>query len=116
MGVAAAGLLSRRRAAPGSLAPLFVLAEQLPLLPALQIIGESEVKAQIKLRFRTSTGVPVVVARSFQVRNFGLAPDRSCYFRLRTIVCWQITETMLVDRHPTGTIGDSTDQTIERNG
>lgn len=32
-----------------------------------QIAGETEVKAQIKLRFRTSTGVPVVVSRSFQV-------------------------------------------------
>lgn len=32
-----------------------------------QIAGESEVKAQVKLRFKTSTGMPVVVARSYQV-------------------------------------------------
>ena len=32
-----------------------------------QIAGETEVKAQIKLRFRTNTGQPVVIIRSFQV-------------------------------------------------
>ena len=32
-----------------------------------QIAHETEVKAQIKLRFSTSTGQPVVVVRCFQV-------------------------------------------------
>ncbi len=32
-----------------------------------QVRGETEVKAQIKLRFRSKTGSPVVVIRSFQV-------------------------------------------------
>ncbi len=36
---------------------------------ALQVAGETEVKAQIKLRFRTATSQPVVVIRTFQVRN-----------------------------------------------
>lgn len=34
----------------------------------LQVAGETEVKAQIKLRFLTATRQPVVVIRSFQVR------------------------------------------------
>ena len=34
----------------------------------LQVAGESEVKAQIKLRIRTNAGVPVVIIRSFVVR------------------------------------------------
>ena len=34
---------------------------------ALQVAGETEVKAQIKLRFSTATGQPVVIVRSFQV-------------------------------------------------
>jgi hypothetical protein len=34
---------------------------------AAQVAGETEVKAQIKLRFRTATGAPVVVCRSFQL-------------------------------------------------
>ncbi len=38
-----------------------------------QVAHENEVKALIKLRFVTSTGSPVVVLRSFQVR----APDPS---------------------------------------
>jgi hypothetical protein len=33
----------------------------------LQVAHETEVKAQIKLRFVTSNGQPVVVVRSFQV-------------------------------------------------
>ena len=33
----------------------------------LQVAGETEVKAQIKLRFRTATSQPVVVIRTFQV-------------------------------------------------
>ena len=33
----------------------------------VQVAGETEVKGQIKLRFLTSTGQPVVVVRSFQV-------------------------------------------------
>ncbi|GBF92537.1 DNA repair protein [Raphidocelis subcapitata] len=32
-----------------------------------KVAGETEVKAQIKLRFRTATGAPVVVCRSFQL-------------------------------------------------
>lgn len=32
-----------------------------------QVAGETEVKAQIKLRFRTATSQPVVVIRTFQV-------------------------------------------------
>jgi DNA repair protein RAD50 len=32
-----------------------------------KVAGETEVRAQIKLRFRTATGAPVVVCRSFQV-------------------------------------------------
>ncbi len=36
---------------------------------ALQVAGETEVKAQIKLRFRTATSQPVVVIRTFQARN-----------------------------------------------
>lgn len=35
---------------------------------AFQVAGETEVKAQIKLRFRTKAGAPVVVCRSFSVR------------------------------------------------
>ena len=40
--------------------------------PALQVAGETEVKAQIKLRFRTPnnqpiTSQPVVIIRTFQV-------------------------------------------------
>ncbi len=35
--------------------------------PALQVAGETEVKAQIKLRFRTATSQPVVIIRTFQV-------------------------------------------------
>ncbi len=35
----------------------------------LQVAGETEVKAQIKLRFRTATSQPVVVIRTFQVRS-----------------------------------------------
>ena len=31
-----------------------------------KVAGETEVKAQIKLRFMTSTGTPVVIIRSFQ--------------------------------------------------
>jgi DNA repair protein RAD50 len=38
-----------------------------PLGARMQIAGESEVKAQIKLRFRTATGQPVVILRAFQV-------------------------------------------------
>lgn len=34
----------------------------------LQIAGDSEVKAQIKLRINTATSQPVVIIRSFQVR------------------------------------------------
>ncbi len=34
----------------------------------MQIAGENEVKAQIKLRFKTATGQPVVIIRAFQVR------------------------------------------------
>ena len=33
----------------------------------LQIAGDSEVKAQIKLRINTATSQPVVIIRSFQV-------------------------------------------------
>ncbi len=33
----------------------------------VQVAGETEVKANIKLRFRTIQGAPVVVSRSFQV-------------------------------------------------
>ena len=36
----------------------------------LQVAGELEVKAQIKLRINTATGQPVVIIRSFQVRLF----------------------------------------------
>jgi hypothetical protein len=36
---------------------------------SFQVAGESEVKAQIKLRLRTSTQMPFVVVRSFQVRG-----------------------------------------------
>ena len=32
-----------------------------------KVAGETEVKAQIKLRFRTATSQPVVVIRTFQV-------------------------------------------------
>lgn len=38
------------------------------------MLGETEVKAQIKLRFNTATGAPVVVVRSFQVCH---PPNRS---------------------------------------
>jgi hypothetical protein len=31
------------------------------------VAGETETKAQIKLRFKTANGQPVVVSRSFQV-------------------------------------------------
>ena len=34
---------------------------------ALQVAGETEVKAQIKLRFSTATKQPVVIIRTFQV-------------------------------------------------
>ena len=34
----------------------------------MQIAGDSEVKAQIKLRINTATSQPVVIIRSFQVR------------------------------------------------
>lgn len=34
-----------------------------------QVAGETEVKAQIKLRFRTATSQPVVVIRTFQVHD-----------------------------------------------
>jgi hypothetical protein len=40
----------------------------------LQVAGQTEVKAQIKLRFRTSTGQPVVCIRSFQVRSHAFCP------------------------------------------
>lgn len=33
----------------------------------IQVAGESEVKAQIKLRVRTAQGAPVVIVRSFQL-------------------------------------------------
>ena len=36
----------------------------------LQVAGELEVKAQIKLRINTATGQPVVIIRSFQVCLF----------------------------------------------
>jgi hypothetical protein len=36
----------------------------------LQVAHETEVKAQIKLRFVTSSGQPVVVVRSFQVTGY----------------------------------------------
>ena len=36
----------------------------------LQVAGELEVKAQIKLRIDTATGQPVVIIRSFQVCFF----------------------------------------------
>jgi len=32
-----------------------------------QVLGETEVKAQIKLRIMTAAGSPVVIVRSFQV-------------------------------------------------
>ena len=35
---------------------------------SVQVAGETEVKAQIKLRIRTAAGVPVVIIRSFLVR------------------------------------------------
>lgn len=41
-----------------------------------KVAGETEVKAQIKLRFRTQSGAPVVVARSFLVRPGGGAQGR----------------------------------------
>lgn len=34
-----------------------------------QVAGESEIKAQIKLRFKTATGQPVVILRAFQVQD-----------------------------------------------
>ncbi len=34
---------------------------------ALQVAGETEVKGQVKLQFRTATGVPVIVTRSYLV-------------------------------------------------
>lgn len=34
---------------------------------ACQVAGETEVKAQIKLRVRTAQGAPVVIVRSFQL-------------------------------------------------
>lgn len=34
---------------------------------ALQVAGETEVKGQVKLQFRTATGVPVIVTRSYMV-------------------------------------------------
>jgi hypothetical protein len=33
----------------------------------LQVLGETEVKAQIKLLFRSNLGAPIRVIRSFQV-------------------------------------------------
>lgn len=33
----------------------------------MQVAGENEVKAQIKLRFKTATGQPVVIIKAFQV-------------------------------------------------
>lgn len=40
-----------------------------------QVAGETEVKAQIKLRFRTATSQPVVVIRTFQVYRVYLFPQ-----------------------------------------
>lgn len=34
---------------------------------AAQVAGETEVKAQIKLRIRTAQGAPIVIVRSFQL-------------------------------------------------
>jgi hypothetical protein len=38
-----------------------------PSAAALQVAGETEVKAQIKLRIRTAQGAPIVIVRSFQL-------------------------------------------------
>ena len=53
----------------------------------LQIAGDSEVKAQIKLRINTATSQPVVIIRSFQVRLqlHGCASKAS--IRAYTLLC-----------------------------
>ncbi len=42
------------------------------------MLGETEVKAQITLRFNTATGAPVVVVRSFQVATHQIAQPQLC--------------------------------------
>ena len=44
-----------------------------------QIAHETEVKAQIKLRFSTSTGQPVVVVRCFQVGEDAARWQAGCF-------------------------------------
>ena len=39
-----------------------------------QVAGETEVKAQIKLRFRSTAGAPIVVIRTFQVTAHSCCP------------------------------------------
>lgn len=46
---------------------LAVLPEPCHPIYLSQVLGETEVKAQIKLRLCTQTGAPIVVVRSFQV-------------------------------------------------
>ena len=52
--------------------PSFVIAASKVRTDACQVAGETEVKAQIKLRFRTATSQPVVVIRTFQVQYYSI--------------------------------------------
>jgi hypothetical protein len=61
------------------------------LLAVSQVAGESEVKAQIKLRLRTSTQMPFVVVRSFQVILHVLVTTccrhMQCKWHMQAILC-----------------------------
>jgi len=43
----------------------------------MQVAGELEVKAQIKLRINTATQQPVVIIRSFQVLPVTISPPQT---------------------------------------
>ena len=70
-----------------------------PHVFTLQVAGETEVKAQIKLRIRTAAGVPVVIIRSFLVSPCSLS---RCWQELVGIFSrlWKIPQSCLSCHSP----------------